>query len=373
MTLISAAAHTGLLDHLCAVEDLLERRLTDLAVQWREGSRCTDTVLGADDIPELLAGLVFSGGKRLRPQICWWGWAASGAPERGLDPEMVVRISAALELLHAFGLAQDDVMDESALRRGRPTVHRLAAERHRAVAATGDADRYGDSIAVLAGDLAHAEAAALIAGTDEKIRTLWWRMSVELVRGQSRDLGTAAHEGERVGPDGGPTDAAVRALEVAHAKSGAYTVQRPLELGAVAGEADPRVRAALSRFGRLLGEAFALRDDLLGVWGDPELTGKPASDDLAAGKATYLLALAERQCTGPVLAAVRRVRQRRHDPDDVATVRTAMVEHGVRDQVEERITGTVTQARDVLAEAGLPAAAVAGLEELTGRIAWRLA
>jgi len=370
MTLTPAAGQLDLHGHLCAVEDLLERRLTDLSVQWREGTRGTDTVLGADDVPELLSALVFSGGKRLRPQMCWWGWVASGAHGLRRDPEVVVRVSAALELLHAFGLAQDDVMDGSTLRRGRPALQVVAAQAHRRVGATGDPERYGESIAVLAGDLAHTEAAALISGSDPAIGTLWWRMSVELVRGQARDLAAAAREGE--GVDDG-TDATVRALEIAQAKSGAYTVQRPLELGAIAGGADPGDLDTLSELGRLIGEAFALRDDLLGVWGNPQVTGKPASDDLLTGKATYLLALAEQRCGPGARTAIRRIREQRPTTGDLDTVRAAMIDSGVRDQVEQRIADAVTRTHDLLAGSGLPQAAVAGLSEVTDRIAWRSA
>jgi geranylgeranyl diphosphate synthase type I len=365
MTLVPAPAHLGVKAHLAAVEDLLTERLTGLGLQWRQGARATDLVLGPEDVPELLSSLVMSGGKRLRPQMCWWGWVASGAYDRHADPATVVAVSAALELLHAFGLAQDDVMDESVLRRGRPTVHVVAAGRHRAVGATGDPARYGESIAVLAGDLAHAEANALVAGLPEPVRSLWWRMSIELVRGQARDLSAAANGG-RAG-----NEAVARALEVAHAKSGAYTVQRPLELGAAAGGATPEVMRALNRFGHLVGEAFALRDDLLGVWGDPDVTGKPSSDDLAAGKATVLLALAEQRCAGPAQAAVGRMRRHRHDAGDVTIVREAMVDNGVRDDVEQRIATAVEQARAELLDAGLPITAIEGLEAATERIAWR--
>ncbi|GLY31001.1 polyprenyl synthetase family protein [Kineosporia sp. NBRC 101731] len=346
--------------HLHAVEALLTERLADLGTQWRRGTATSDTVLGEDDVPELLTTLVMSGGKRLRPQMCWWGWVASGGQD---DSPELVRLSTALELLHAFGLAQDDVMDESAVRRGVPTVHVQAGRRHHGVGATGDGRRYGESIAVLAGDLAHVEAGALVSGLPAPVRTLWWQMSVELVRGQARDLSAAALTS--------PDDPIGQALEVAHAKSGAYTIQRPLQLGATLGGADQDVVTALSRYGRLLGEAFALRDDLLGVWGDPDVTGKPSSDDLTAGKATVLLALAEQRCTGPARAAVDRMRAGSHDGNDVEIVRKAMESAGVRDLVEQRITRAVTDAHAVLRTAPLLPAAVEGLEAVSERIAWR--
>lgn len=352
--------------HVAAVEELLSERLETLAHAWREGAWTSDSILGAHgDVPELLTSLVMSGGKRIRPQLCWWGWTAGGAPDDGYAYLALTRVSAAIELLHTFGLAQDDVMDQSVLRRGTPALHVVAGRRHTAAEATGDAQRYGESVAVLVGDLAHTEADALVAGLPEQVRLLWWQMSVELVRGQARDLSAAARTD--------PGAALDRALEIAHAKSGAYTVQYPLQLGAALAGASRNVMEALAGFGRLVGLAFALRDDLLGVWGDPEVTGKPSSDDLNAGKATIMLALLEQRCVGDTRACVDRIRRQTHDGDDVRTVREALVRTGVRDAVEQRIGELVDGARDILTAGLLPPTTVEGLGAMTDRIAWRSA
>ncbi|WP_091728933.1 polyprenyl synthetase family protein [Nocardioides scoriae] len=349
------------------VERCLADRLEALGVEWRRDCETEDAVLGATDVPELLTRLVQSGGKRFRPLLCHWGWVAVGGARRpgptGDSHADLVTLGAALELLHAFALAQDDVMDRSRTRRGQSALHVVAATRHREVAGRDDADRYGDSIAVLAGDLGHAEADAMVADLPRAVRTLWRRTCVELVRGQARDLGEAAR--------GGGEQALRRALEVARAKSGAYTIQRPLELGATVGGASGEALAPLSLYGRLLGEAFALRDDLLGVWGHPEQTGKPVGDDLRLGKSTVVLALAEQRLGGPDARAVARIRRQQHDESDVGGVADAMVREGVRDEVESMVEARTRAAVAALDDDRLTDEGVAGLTEVADQVAWR--
>ncbi|MBZ5734573.1 polyprenyl synthetase family protein [Nocardioides sp. TRM66260-LWL] len=347
---------------LSAVETVLDRRLHDLAAQWRrlaESGLAADPILGVHDLPGLLADLVRAGGKRFRPLLCHWGYLAAG----GEDPEGSAELGAALELLHVFGLAQDDVMDASTTRRGRPAVHVRAADAHRASGGLDDAARYGESIATLVGDLAHAEADALVAGLAAPVRAEWWLTSVELVRGQARDLAGAAR--------GAGSDALARAWEVARAKSGAYTVERPLRLGALLGGGEPATLAALSTYGRALGEAFALRDDLLGVFGDPELTGKPAGDDLREGKATVLLALLEERLPAADLGPLTRVRSHHHQEDDVRVVTTQIEDTGVRAEVETLIGRAHATAVAALDDPAVAVAARAGLRGVADQVAWR--
>ena len=235
-----------------------------------------------------------------------------------------MRVGAALELLHLFALVHDDVMDESASRRGRPTVHPRADLLHARPAAAGSAARFGESIAILLGDLAHAEADQIAADLPPEMRRIWRLLVVELVYGQRRDLtGSAA----------GRRDLA-NAREIARLKSGGYTVERPLELGAAAARAPEVVAARLAHYGREVGEAFALRDDLLGVWGDPARTGKPAGDDLVSGKPTVILALAEERLTGVARATLARIGSPQLGDDDVACLQQAMTDCGVVAEVE---------------------------------------
>jgi len=260
-----------------------------------------------------------------------------------------------------FALIHDDVMDESDSRRGQPSVHTLTAQLHLHAGARGNAQRFGESIAVLVGDLAHAEADHLITSLPEPMRRIWRLLVIELVHGQSRDLtGTAA----------GRRDLA-HARQVARMKSGAYTVERPLQLGAAAAGATPEVAEAISVFGREVGEAFALRDDLLGVWGDPRLTGKPAGDDLLSGKPTVIMSLAHDRLTGPAREALDRVGEPELSPADVMRLQDALKAAGVVDAVESRISAHVRDAIAALDQHGIDPRGVAGLTRMAHRIAWR--
>ena len=346
-------------DFLKSVDSRLTAVLEALADVWpAEGDRRVD-VLSDHDLPELLRSLT-STGKRIRPSMCYWGWLAAGG--RGADAlAHVVEAGTALELLHVFALIHDDVMDESASRRGQPSVHTLAAQLHLLSRARGSAPRFGESIAVLVGDLAHAEADNLMAGLPEPMRDIWRRLVIELVYGQSRDIiGTAA--GRRDLP---------HARRVARMKSGSYTIERPLQLGAAAAEAGPAVVAAMSAYGRELGAAFALRDDLLGVWGNPELTGKPAGDDLISGKPTVILALSRGRLRGPAREARERVGTIEFSAADVELLQEELRACGVVEKVESMISSHVHAALGALDPRLLDARGIVGLTQLANRIAWR--
>ena len=357
-------------DFLRRVDERLALVVQDLVHTWRydlaEDADADDLefapvdILADRDLPEMLRVLTTTGGKRIRPSMCFWGWTAAGG-SRGDGHDDVIQAGAALELLHIFALIHDDVMDESASRRGQPSVHTLAAQLHLHSAARGNAARFGESIAVLVGDLAHAEADHLVTELPEPMRRIWRRLVIELVQGQSRDLtGTAA----------GRRDLA-HARQVARMKSGAYTVQRPLQLGAAAAGADQDVVRAITGYGREVGEAFALRDDLLGVWGDPRLTGKPAGDDLLCGKPTVILSLAHDRLRGAALELLSRVGTPELSPADVSHLQDALQASGVVDAVESRISGHVRAAVAALDHDALDPDGVIGLTQMANRIAWR--
>mgnify|MGYP002653508746 CR=1 FL=1 len=244
----------------------------------------SSALVEASSLETLVRDLLAAGGKLVRPRLVRLGYlAARECTNPDDDPattDAVVRVAAAFELLHLFGLLQDDVMDASDTRRGAPTAHHQV--RAAAPQPDGpDAARLGDSVAVLAGDLAFALANRLVRALPEHVADAWDAAVVELVTGQRLDLVFAAEA--RLDE--------VSTRRVAHAKSGAYTVQRPLEIGALlAGESAPP--AWLSRFGAALGEAFALADDIIGLWGEPAVTGKPAGEDLRERKPTTVLGLA---------------------------------------------------------------------------------
>jgi geranylgeranyl diphosphate synthase type I len=229
-----------------------------------------------------LSRVVGAGGKRLRPLFCYWGYRAAGRD----DDEPIVKAAASLELLHTFAIIHDDVMDRSPLRRGQPATH---------VALAGDGDEHlGVSSAILVGDLALALADTMLAGAgfspEKLIAGLHWynRMRTEVVTGQYLDL--AASRSASIDE--------VTARRIASLKSGGYTVEKPLLIGAALGGAPDDTIAVLSAYGILLGEAFQLRDDVLGAFGDPAVTGKDADGDLREGKRTLLVARAL-EASGP--------------------------------------------------------------------------
>jgi len=337
---------------VAAVDAAVATELTGLTTRWREWVPDVE-VLDAD-LPQWLASLAALGGKRFRPRLSHWGFvAAGGRPGPGYD--QLIRAAAALELLHLFALVHDDVMDESASRRGAPSAHLQAAAWHRSAGAGGDPDTFGRNLAILLGDLAHARAARVAAELDEPLRSTWHELCLELIAGQRADLtGAAAGRRDRV-----------HAERIARLKSGSYSVTRPLQLGALAAGAGAEQLDVLDRFGEHVGQAFALRDDLLGVWGDPAVTGKPAGDDLISGKATVILALA---CEALQGADAERLSDAR---SDVAAAMAALERAGIGERVEDLIRGEVRSARSALAGAPLTADGVDGLLQLAGKIAWR--
>ncbi|MEU6469112.1 polyprenyl synthetase family protein [Streptomyces massasporeus] len=308
-----------------AMEAVLERVLEARLRQARD----TDAVF-ALDMADRLAAYVRRGGKRLRTAFVWCGWRAGGGSG---DASAVLRTGAALELLQACALIHDDVMDGSPLRRGAPAMHVDFAHGQRA---GGSAESFGTSAAVLAGDLALAWADDLLTETalasphGPRLFEEWRAMRTEMVAGQYRDLRAQA----------GGSSGAEEALTIAVLKSARYTVARPLALGASLAGADARTLGALRAAGRCAGLAFQLRDDLLGAFGDPALTGKPADEDLRARKLTPLLAVAVRlaETTGDRDAAAVLAPDADARPGhSVERMRAAMERTGARAEVEERI------------------------------------
>ncbi|MGW8065242.1 polyprenyl synthetase family protein [Streptomyces ziwulingensis] len=257
---------------------VLDARLRD--------SRAVDPVF-ARDVAERVAALVARGGKRLRTAFACCGWRAAGGSG---DTTAVLRTGAALELLQACALVHDDVMDGSLRRRGAPALHVELARTHWAAGMHGPAETFGTSAAVLAGDLALVWADDLLTETafgtphGPRLHGEWRAMRAEMVAGQYLDLHAQAARSSGVD----------EALTIATLKSALYTVARPLALGAILAGADEHTVDALRAAGRCAGLAFQLRDDLLGAFGNPALTGKPADDDLRSRKLTYLLAVAHR-------------------------------------------------------------------------------
>ena len=306
---------------------------------------------------DVLRGLVLSGGKRLRPAFCEWAYLGAG----GDDDALITDIGAALELLHAFALIHDDVMDGSDRRRGGATAHRTYDDRHCAEGWLGESRRFGEGVAILIGDLAFVYADALLAPVDPVSRAVWDELRIELNIGQYLDMlgsarGNAGLEAAR---------------RIATFKSGKYTVERPLHLGAaLAGRLD-ELRAPLTAYGLPLGEAFQLRDDLLGAFGDTDATGKPVGDDLREGKPTPLLAIARERANGAAASVLARVGDRDLDAEGVAAVQEVLTATGATAEVERRIESLTTTALVAAKELDVTGEAQAALGDLATYVAWR--
>jgi len=313
----------------------------------------------ADELEPLVAALeaLLAGGKRLRPAFCYWGWRGAG----GADDQAAKIAAASLELLQASALIHDDVMDGSDTRRGRPSVHRrlqTMASDHRWPGAAGP---FGTGAAILLGDLCLAWSAEMYdrSGLPEAAlqrgRPVYDLMRTEVMAGQYLDLLEQTR-------GAGGVEAALRVVEY---KSAKYTIERPLHLGAALAGAGEPVMAALSAYGLPLGIAFQLRDDVLGVFGDPAETGKPAGDDLREGKRTVLIALALELATP---AQARTVRRLLGDPGltqtGITDLREIIVGSGALDSCERMIGSYTEQAGKALLDAPLTLESRTALAEL---------
>ena len=178
----------GAEDTLAAVDALLAEVCDDIGAGWAARHSAAVDVLRAD-LPRLLHDrLLGATGKRLRPVMCHWGWVSAGGATAGRGWAEMVRAGAALDLLHLFALVHDDIMDRSDTRRGLPALHVVATRRHREAGGLGDAQLFGDSVAVLVADLALSESGLLVAPTSPEVRAAWRLMNVELVDGQLLDV-----------------------------------------------------------------------------------------------------------------------------------------------------------------------------------------
>ena len=343
---------------LAAVAARVDARLADLlAAESARWSAFDDQVARPiDDI----RSLVLAGGKRLRPAFCTWGYVGAGG---AADDRRVVDAGAAFELLHAFALFHDDVMDGSDSRRGQPTAHRSHADAHRERGWAGEPRRFGEGVAILVGDLAFVYADLLLHGAPVEAWEVWNELRIELNVGQYLDvIGSASSERRRV-----------QAERICRYKSGKYTIERPLHLGAVLAAPHRRdeLLPALSRYGLPLGDAFQMRDDVLGAFGAEQVTGKPVGDDLREGKPTPLMAMATERATPAQRAVLARVGDVTMSPDTVAEIQAAIVATGALDELESRIAALADEAVASLDSAPIDGAAKDELRLLAQYVSWR--
>lgn len=327
---------------------------------WRTGLRqavlaaVTDFVTErcAEELPPSgidVAGAVLlqflDGGKCLRSTFMYLGWLC-GAPEDAA----ALSATGSLELLHAFALLQDDVMDDSASRRGRPAAHVQFADWHRGRSLSGSSRRFGESAAVLLGDLCLIWAEQMLRDCGlaaDQLQRAWPRydaMRSELAVGQFADLANDLRDL--------PTMESV--LTVARLKSGNYTVRRPLEIGAAMAGCDERVLEGLGDYGCAVGEAFQLRDDILGVFGAPTVTGKPSGGDLLERKATSVVVAAHQLADAATRRQFRELMgENRLDASAVERWRNLILSTGAVQWIEQLIAERVAAARKALDHSGI--------------------
>lgn len=299
-----------------------------------------------------------NGGKRLRAAFAWWGYLAV-RPEVE-DERALLRACASLELLHASALVHDDYMDASDTRRGRPATHRGFASRHREAGWTGDPEQYGAAAAILLGDLMLTWADELLRRCGLPLDQVSAALDVfdlcrsEVVAGQFLDVSVQAR---------GRADVET-AMTVLRFKSAKYSVERPLHIGAALAGATPEMLAQLSGFGLPLGEAFQLRDDQLGVFGDPAATGKPAGDDLVEGKRTVLVALALQAVTPDQADLINGALGAPLTDLQVQELRDVITGSGAADQVEAVIDELSRVALAALDEAAISDESKGALRDL---------
>ncbi|MGN0064027.1 MAG: polyprenyl synthetase family protein [Nocardioides sp.] len=338
-------------DFRSRVQDVLDAFLDDQAVRLRPMGPDAERLLAE-------ARVSVAGGKRFRAAFAYWGHLAVSPVAR--DEDALARVCAALELLQASALVHDDYMDASDTRRGRPATHRAFEAEHRGAGWRGDPFQYGAAAAILLGDL-------LLAWSDELLRTCGLGIEevlpalavfdlcrTEVIAGQFLDVSVQAR---------GRADVDT-AMTVLRYKSAKYSVERPLHIGAALAGASAEQMAQLSAFGLPLGEAFQLRDDVLGVFGDPEQTGKPAGDDLIEGKRTVLVACALDGLSGARAARLDEALGTDLTSEDVAELRGLIVSSGGHDRVEAMIDDLLGRALSALDAADLDAHAKVVLREL---------
>jgi geranylgeranyl diphosphate synthase type I len=345
---------------LATIVARVDARLGALLRAERDRWTAVDEDLG-EPIDEI-GRMVRSGGKRLRPAFCHWGFVGGGGDD---GDQRVVDAGAAIELMHAFALFHDDVMDDSDRRRGAPTTHAVHRERHADEGWAGESRRFGEGVAILVGDLAFVLADQLLTGAAPEVWALWNTLRLELNAGQLLDIIGSVRRERRLD----------KAERIARYKSGKYTIERPLHLGALlaAPERGTRLLPALSGYGLPLGDAFQMRDDVIGAFGDRAVTGKPVGDDLREGKPTPLLARAVARATPSQQAVLDLVGRPGVSDDDVAAIQTVIVDTGALAELEAAIDALAGQAVAALDRADLDDPAPAELVALADYVVRRAA
>jgi geranylgeranyl diphosphate synthase type I len=344
---------------LSEIASRVERRIDDVLHAETERWARVDPALQAP--LDALRALVQAGGKRLRPAFCHWAFVGAGGDP---DDPRIVDVGAALELLHTFALIHDDIMDGSFTRRGLTATHVLFQDLHARNHWHGEGRRFGEGVGILVGDLAFVYADMLMGDAPIAALNVFTELRLEVNIGQYLDLlGTVRR------------DASVEsARRISIYKSGRYTTERPLHLGAAMADRLAPLELPLTKYGAPLGEAFQLRDDLLGVFGDTAVTGKPVGEDLREGKPTALYALAAAAAEAHGAAAdllARRFGAPDLDEAEVAQLQDVLVRTGAKDKVEARIAELLDESLAALAAVPITGESRRELEALAVYVAGR--
>ena len=341
---------------------------------------------------------VAGGGKGVRPQLLQM--TTHSYPARPVRP-VINAVGAGFELLHTGLIIHDDVIDQDDMRRNEPTVHALAQRRAAARIAGADAARgdtsfeataassdstdlaanvlspagrehakqYGTSVGILAGDLALTGAYRLIA-TSHAPESRLLRLLAILDEAVFKSAAGELLDIEHALPGVPATNQDI--LQTTRLKTAAYSFEAPLKAGAVLGGAPAADVDVLGDIGRAMGTAYQLMDDILGVFGDPEQTGKSADSDLREGKRTMLISLAEHGPYGPKLREIlTRAATTGLSPQDIAQAKDILRRCGARAGVERMAEQAVQRAKDLMADSQLPRILVGRLTETAESIVRR--
>lgn len=368
------AAHPWRLDSpLSAVPSAVDAQLKEyLSRSQEEFSHIGPLVGGAITV---LRDFIVKGGKRVRPTFAWAGIRAAleggggSSPTSGMDQGAILNALSAFEFIQACALIHDDIIDRSDTRRGFPTAHRTFESKHRERGWLGSSEHYGVSQAILIGDLAFAWADDLYNGSGlsttalQRARPAWRAMRTEVIAGQILDIALEANGSEDVADS----------FSVIKYKTASYTVARPLHIGAALAGANEQTQTMLRNVGQDIGEAFQLRDDQLGVFGDPEVTGKPSGDDLRTGKRTTLINEALQRGDESQVAALREGlgKGEKSEEADIERLRDIIYDTGAQAEVEKLIEARTQRAIESLRAGGLGADITAELTQLAEELTHR--
>jgi geranylgeranyl diphosphate synthase, type I len=309
---------------------------------------------------EEIQALVLGGGKRLRPQFSHWGWVAAGGDPAA--PEST-HIGAAIELLHAAALFHDDVIDDADTRRSRQSTHKNFSENHSINGWVGESRRYGEGSAILIGDITYVVSDSLTDSLSSAARLIWHDLRLEMNIGQYLDVLGSARQTRDI----------AEADLICRMKSAKYTIERPLHLGAVA--ADPGrgsvLMPMLSAYGLPLGDAFQMRDDILGAFGDTAITGKPVGGDFREGKPTPLLARACAVATGKQAEVLNMVGAPELTDEDISKIQQVVIETGALQMMEDVISANHSKAIGALKKSEMQGESFAALVHLADVVTQR--